>query len=192
MNKVIVERPRLIYGDWLGGGRESGFRQFLQDEARAPKIGMRAGHQTRKWLNENLAPLRRFLESSAGRPWDKVMSELRAGIDVRNTVQAHILEHVEDFVRTKVRVRRLVDARGRERGCVFEAQRRWSGEWEDVRSGYAPLFVDPRTGLLRATESRMHRANAERERVTTNAQEKFVHTRKLSDGRTARCFDSVW
>jgi hypothetical protein len=192
MNKVIVERPRLLRGDWLGGGRESGFRQFLQDETRAPKIGMRAGHQNRKWLNENLAPLRRFLESSAGRPWDKVLSELRAGIDVRNTVQAHILEHVEDFVKTDVRLRMIVDARGRERGCVFEARLRWSGEWEDVRLGYAPLFVDPRTGILRATQSRHHRAEAERAREKTNAEEAFAHTRTLADGRLARSFEGVW
>lgn len=192
MNKVIVERPRLRYGDWLGGGRESGFRQFLQDEARPQKIGMRAGHQNRKWLNENLAPLRRFLESCSGRPWDKVVSELRAGIDVRNTIQAHILEHVEDFVEVNVRVRMLVDARGRERGAVFEARQRWRGEWQDVRQGYAPLFVDPRTGILRATQSRMHRADAQRVLNDTAAQEAFAHTRTLVDGRIARCFDGIW
>jgi hypothetical protein len=192
MNKVIVERPRLLRGDWLGGGRESGFRQFLQDEARAPKIGMRAGHQNRKWLNENLAPLRRFLESSAGRPWDNVLSELRAGIDGRNAVQAHILEHVEDFVKTNVRVRMNVDARGRERCCVFEARRRWGGEWHDVRECSAPLFVDPRAGILRATQSQFHRAEAERAREKTNAEDAFAHTRTLSDGRLARNFEGIW
>jgi hypothetical protein len=192
MNKVIVERPRLLRGDWLRGGRESGFRQFLQDEERAPKIGIRAGHQNRKWFNENLAPLRRFLESSAGRPWDKVLSELRAGIDVRNTVQAHILEHVEDFVKTKVRVRELSDHRGRARGHVFEARKRWSGEWEDVRLGYAPLFVDPRTGLLRATRSRAHRTQVERAREQARAEETFAHSRTLADGRAARAFEGIW
>ena len=37
--------------------------------------GMRRGHALRgdrKELNENLTPLRCFLESQVGRPWDKV------------------------------------------------------------------------------------------------------------------------
>src|SRR5438309_9686382 len=31
-----------------------------------------------KWLNENLAPLRRYLESNVGRPWSKVYAEIRS------------------------------------------------------------------------------------------------------------------
>ncbi len=192
MNKVLVERPRLRYGDWLRGGRESGFRQFLNDEARAPKIGIRAGHQNRKHLNENLAPLRRFMMSCVGRRWDLVMSELHAGVDVRNTVQAHILLHIKDFVREDVRVRPRVDGKGRSRGVIFEAKRKWSGEWVDVREGYAPLFVDPRTGLLCRPESEMHRAENERNIEARKAADEFAHTRKLADGRFARIFEGVW
>jgi hypothetical protein len=34
MYKVIVERPRLVHGNWLGGGREVGFRQFMASDER--------------------------------------------------------------------------------------------------------------------------------------------------------------
>ena len=72
MYKVIVERPRLIHGNWLGGGREVGFRQFMASEERPSKVGMRVGHRNRKRLNEDLAPLQRCLMGQVGRPWDKV------------------------------------------------------------------------------------------------------------------------
>ena len=44
MFKVIVERPRLIHGNWLGGGREPGFRQRMARDDMPAKVGMRASH----------------------------------------------------------------------------------------------------------------------------------------------------
>ena len=46
-----------------------------------------------------------------GRPWNKVFSEICAGIDRRNTVQQHIHQHIRDFIAIDVGVRngRLVD-----------------------------------------------------------------------------------
>ena len=57
------------------------------------RLGMRAGYGYRG-LNENLAPLRRYLHAQIGRPWNKVFSEICAGIDRRNTVQQHIHQHI--------------------------------------------------------------------------------------------------
>jgi hypothetical protein len=42
--------------------------------------------------------------SRTGRPWDKVRPELLNGIDQRNTVQQHILRHVDDYVLEQVRL----------------------------------------------------------------------------------------
>ena len=58
MSKVIVERPR--WGSRMGT-REG--RRYRASEDVPGKIGMTQGYTTRKWLNENLAPLRRWLES---------------------------------------------------------------------------------------------------------------------------------
>jgi hypothetical protein len=94
MYKVIVERPR------RGGGwafQKDG-RKFRNSEDAPQKVGMKQGYQSRKSLNENLSPLKRFLESSIGKPWNKVYSELSEGIDRRNTVQEHIYSHIEQFV----------------------------------------------------------------------------------------------
>src|SRR5687767_13089539 len=101
MHKVIVERPRLKHGKKSGYSSDGRlFRNRVHDDEDggfAPHhLGMRAGYGRRRWLNENLAPLRRWLRAQAYRHWDDVYSELSAGIDRRNTVQAHAYTHIED------------------------------------------------------------------------------------------------
>jgi hypothetical protein len=132
MYKVIVERPRR----WKG---RDAFAARLRDDFDGPiRLGMRAGYDSRE-LNENLAPLRRYLHAQIGRPWNKVFSEICAGIDRRNTVQQHIHQHIRDFIAIDVGVRegRLVDLAARS-GFL----RRDSGISQE-------LYVDPRTGLIR-------------------------------------------
>jgi len=51
-----------------------------------------------KELNENLNPLRNFLYRQVGRPWDKVYSELNQFVNVKNAVQAHIRQHLNQYV----------------------------------------------------------------------------------------------
>jgi hypothetical protein len=55
-------------------------------------------HGRGKSLNENLAPLRRFLHSQLGELWDRVFSEICANITVTNTVQKHVRDHVSEMV----------------------------------------------------------------------------------------------
>ena len=47
-----------------------------------------------KELNENLAPLYRFVQSQVGRPWNKIYSEIREFTNSNNTVQQHVLDHL--------------------------------------------------------------------------------------------------
>ena len=114
-------------------------RRRLRNDFDGPmRLGMRAGYGHRS-LNENLAPLRRYLHAQIGRPWNKVYSEICAGIDRRNTVQQHIHQHIRDFIAIDVGVRdgRLVDLAAD-----------WKFLWND--SGISQeLYVDPRTGLIR-------------------------------------------
>jgi len=82
MPKVIVERAR------RGDCRARKGRARSLDELPS-KEGMRRRYAVSgdwKELNENLAPLRRYLERQVGRPWNKVYSEislrLRVGSDL--------------------------------------------------------------------------------------------------------------
>ncbi|HEY1314139.1 MAG TPA: hypothetical protein VGE92_09680 [Steroidobacteraceae bacterium] len=132
MYKVIVERPRR-------GKEGDAFAARLRNDFDGPtRLGMRAGYGCRS-LNENLAPLRRYLHAQTGRPWNKVFSEICAGIDRRNTVQQHIHQHIHDFIATDVDVRegQLVDIAPR--SGIFGLGTGISQE----------LYVDPRTGLIR-------------------------------------------
>ncbi len=194
MFKVIVERPRLKRGDWLGGGRESGFRQFLNSEERPAKVGMRAGHVNRKWLNENLAPLRRFLISCVGRPWDKVRSELVAQIDQRSTVQQHIMEHVDDYVLTQVIAKPRSEVQPGKRGVVFLYRAPYwrAGTLERVEQSHSPLFVDPRTGILRETQSQQHRKASKRADRLAEIAEQAKTIRVMDSAHQLRRFNDVW
>jgi hypothetical protein len=132
MYKVIVERPRR-------GKEGDAFAARLRNDFDGPtRLGMRAGYGFRS-LNENLAPLLRYLHAQIGRPWNKVFSEICAGIDRRNTVQQHIHQHIRDVIAIEVDVRegQLVDIAPRWR--MFEPESGMSQE----------LYVDPRTGLIR-------------------------------------------
>jgi hypothetical protein len=83
MYKVIVELPRK--GSRLTNASDG--RIFRSTEEVTSKIGIKRGHLDRKYLNENLPPLRRFLASQVGRPWNKVYAELsRKGVLARRVV----------------------------------------------------------------------------------------------------------
>lgn len=132
MWKVIVERPRLGRGHADAVGRRA--RKLAPGDLDGSALGCIERSERTKSLNENLAPLRRYLERQVGRRWDAVYSEMRAQISFDNVVQKHVFAHLEQFLWRNVRV---VD------GFV------WSREqWSSVprRGG---LFVDPSTNLIR-------------------------------------------
>ena len=90
-----------------------------------------------KTLNENLAPLRRYLESQVGRPWNKVWSEIAKNLKPSSTVQQHVRDHIPDFVAIKTSLKD---------GEVWVHDRRARGPLKD---SHVKLFVDPKSGLLR-------------------------------------------
>jgi hypothetical protein len=171
MSRVIVERPRII--DSMG---RKGRSRSLDDLPR--QEGMRRSQRERggyKMLNENLAPLRRFLERQVGRPWDKVYSEIAERLRIDNTVQQHVRDHLRDFVATRPR-----------RGiCAWYAPR---GEslW------HQPLYVDPRDGILKRTD-RLPEAKARRRRDADRPRQKPPADRiELSSGRALHRIDGIW
>lgn len=132
MHKVIVERPRR--------SKDLNARALrLRNRLDGPShLGMRIGYGYRE-LNENLAPLRRYLRSQVGRPWNKVFGEICSRIDRRNPVQQHIHQHIDQFIVTQVQIR---DGRLIECG-KFGPRPLVAGN---------ELYVDPRTGLICRTK----------------------------------------
>lgn len=138
MSKIIVERPRhgSVERRRLGRTRplEDGEGEPLR--ARAPRTEKL---QKTKHLNENLAPLRRYLERQVGRPWNKVHSEIAAHLRPTSTVQQHVLDHLKDFVAIQTRM---------QDGKVMASSHRFGGE-RPLDEDHRRYFVHPRTGLLK-------------------------------------------
>lgn len=135
MDKVIVERPRRGRS-WTQTGR--GKHKLDLD---LPQIGLKKALKIQgptKYLNENLAPLRRYLEAQVNRPWDKVWSEISANLKPSSTVQQHVRDHIPDFVAIKTRLRD---------GEVWAVSR--FGGFAPLSETHRTVYVDPRTGLLR-------------------------------------------
>jgi len=133
MAKVIVERPRT-------GGHGKVKQQRVRDLEALPQkeSGRRSHRYNRKNLNENLAPLYRWLNAQVGRNWDKVNSELRERIDVRSAVQAHIWQHVKDYVVSK--------------GVFYEGKVPYytnGYKYTKLAIAAGDLYVCPKTNLLK-------------------------------------------
>ena len=141
MSKVIVERPR-VRGGWGPQGGRDRMRVRGAPEDAPVRAGMRPRGTGRKRLNENLAPLRRYLRSQVGRPWAAVYAEICAQIKLSSTVQRHVLQHLAEMV---------------EEAIVMDGKRplsRTNGLPVYDRGWRACVFVDPVTGLLRRTPER--------------------------------------
>lgn len=184
MSKVIVERPRLGRS---AAGLRRGRTTALEDDdgepiraarpARAPK---KDRPDREKALNENLAPLRRFLGKQVGRPWDKVYSEIAENLKVTSTVQQHVRDHLEDFVAL----------RGRMKAGAVVLPGRWGGE-RTLENDHRRFYVHPRTGLLKenphyrtwSASYRARQAAAEKERAARMREiDAKTQLHKLKDG----------
>ena len=144
MAKILVERPR--------GGRcvavAKGYRKELQ---RTPveDLRTREGIKARsrgnpKWFTDHLGPLRRFLLSQAGRPWDLVYSEICQGLRKGFPVREHFLLHVHQYVEKRVV---LID------GIPCHAEGRIYGR-PLANYGGRYLYVCPKSGLLKRVPTR--------------------------------------
>jgi hypothetical protein len=171
MARVIVERPRI-----LDSIARKGRRRPPDEEPK--QLGMRRSQRERggyKVLNENLAPLRRFLESQVGRPWDKVFSEIAERLRADSTVQQHVRDHLRDFVATRPR-----------RGIAVWYSRDNETLW------HQPLYVDPRDGILKRTD-RLPEQRARRRREADRKHQQPASERvKLALDSELRCVGGIW
>ena len=183
MAKVIVERPRT--GRAAAGLRPGRSRALVDDDgepirakgAREPK----GRAQKTKNLNETLNPLKRYLQSNVGRPWNKVFSEIAENLKPTSTVQQHVRDHIEDFVAVKTRMRA---------GEIYVSNR-W-GRDTALKDSYQPLFVHPRTGLLRKNEFWRRWGAKPKADLKRQEAERAVRMRELSPLKQLHLFGDIW
>ncbi len=184
MSKVIVERPRL--GRSAAGLRTGRTRALVDDDGEPIKAkGAREPKQPQaktKRLNETLNPLKRYLASNVGRPWNKVYSEISEHLKPSSTVQQHVRDHIEDFVAIKTRMKS---------GVVMVAQR-YGGE-RPLDEVWSYFYVHPRTGLLRKNDVRKTWSARQRDARLAADKERAARMRMI-DTKTQlhKLRDDVW
>lgn len=187
MSKVIVERPRS--GRSYAKVAKPGRTRIVEDDdgepLRAGKGGrapVRTKLQKNKRLNENLAPLRRFLARNVERPWSKVYSEISEHLKPSSTVQQHVRDHIEDFVAIKTRMK----------AGIVMATPRFGGE-RSIVDDHRQFYVHPRTGLLRINEHYKRWSAKWREGQLAREAERATRMRVI-DAKTQlhRLKDDVW
>ena len=188
MFKVIVERPRRAHGTAM----KSDGRLFRNSEDAPARLGMRRGYKDRKYLNENLAPLRRFFASQVGRPWNKVYAELSAAIDRRSTVQEHIYSHINNFVAIHTVWDESGVTRPNNGQCVRVIERRWYGASQTLGQSRFELFVHPHTGMLLRNRHFQSSATRWRDSQRVNRQSSDQDRIVLSEQRQLHHIDNVW
>lgn len=122
MVKVIVERERNGHiRDFHLARHKKKFKPKDLEEA-VTHEGLAVRHKyfwgDAKALNENLSPLRGFLRSRVGKPWNKVYSELNEFVNPNSAVQMHIRQHIDGYVE--------MHAKKDEYGNYY-SQTRWGG-----------------------------------------------------------------
>lgn len=183
MFKVIVERPRRTRGKPM----RTKVRYVRGDRSRISGRRIATELGDRKWLNENLAPLKRYLRKQCGRKWDDVFSEICASLDTGSTVKMHVREHLQDFVMIKVRV----DERGRYWG---------TGHWSEPsapNSWWPDLYVCPHDGRIKETRALLETLNLESARDKFRRKQRRKRSlgdsfRRLSDTEYLVLCEGIW
>lgn len=161
MAKVIVERPRV---GSRSPSRKKGYRKYLQstpvDELPRSEPMLGRWHGMGKWLNEHLGPMRRFLRSNVGRPWNKVHQDLCEHVSFDDAVQGHVLSHIFDYVHLHVEVKDSATVYSR---TGWRTQRKLDEN---------AMYVCPKSGLLKVVQAPVPRRP--RTRVCTSGLIQFL------------------
>lgn len=174
MAKVIVERPRRGHAT-LHYRRPRGTVEQLEE---LPAVeGIRNRRRTRDWkeFSDVLGPLRNFVQSRVGRPWNKVYSEICERLKPTSTPQQHVLDHLKQMVETNTW--RSADGR-------VMCHQRYHGDQEV----HDTCYVDPDTGILRQAKISRSLRRQYREKEAAKPKE-FI---KVGDERELHKVEGVW
>jgi len=142
MAKVVTERPRRGHGNPSKKTTGPRIRAYDPDRdydepTRLPIARGRQYGYDCKEFSDRLGPLKRYLRSCIGRPWNKIHSELSQKLDRRSLSGSHIWDHLRWEIETDCYM-------GADR--LAYPTRRTYGLSEVPVHG---LYVHPKTGLIR-------------------------------------------
>jgi hypothetical protein len=142
LNEVVIERPRSGWRIKLK--KHSGYKKHLEkltkeasDDGLFRPYLIKPRHKTKN-LSDHLGPLRRYLRSKVGHPWNEVHQELCQRLDANTLTGQHVLSHVWQYVE------RYTEFRD---GVLYSKASTWKAQ--PLKSHYYDQFyVHPETGIL--------------------------------------------
>jgi hypothetical protein len=158
LGEVVIERPR--GGLRISLKKMTGYKKELKkitDEAAADGLLNPFLVKTRrrtKYFSDNLGPLRRWLRSHKGEPWDAVYQQICQLIETETLCGRHLLSHVWDLVEKDVE---LID------GVPYYKNPRFYFRGNRLGIYQEQLYIHPETKiLLLATKIKKSRPKADK------------------------------
>ncbi|MEH2347551.1 MAG: hypothetical protein V7K55_06020 [Nostoc sp.] len=146
LSEIVIERPR--GGRRISLKKVTGFKKQLykitedaiQDGLLNPYLIKPINKS--KYLSDHLGPLRRFLRSQVGQPWNEVYSQLCQRLDPNTMAGQHVIGHVWDYVERHVEI---ID------GGFYSKP--YQGYGMQLNTNHRDRFyIHPETGILCAVE----------------------------------------
>lgn len=192
LNKLLCERERVGSSDKFHYYRHLKRHKATGDEYENSPSRESMKHRYTpsygyKQLNENLNPLLGSVRKNVGRPWNKFYSELCQVFDMRSVINAHILEHLYQYVEMEVYVGEDNQLYVHTRYAHYDG-----GGDRLLRDSSTEYFVDPRDGILKRNKHYVSHSVASRRRAKERLVEKHAIERTLANGNVLHLIDGVW
>jgi len=146
LSEIVIERPR--NGMRISLKKLKGYKKQLHKlTEEASQDGLLNPYliKTRnksKYLSDHLGPLRRFLQSKVGQPWNDVYSELCQRLKTNTMAGQHVIGHIWDYVERHVEI---ID------GSLY--RKSYQGYQSPLDKSYRDRFyIHPQTRVLCAIE----------------------------------------
>lgn len=187
MSKVVIERPRFGHSDPSKKTKLRIKRHKIGDEYEdsPSRLPASKGRGTKNFTDV-LGPLKKFLQSNVGQPWDKVYSELCEHLDRRKTTGRHVFQHLEDYIETNCfigedgEVYACTEMRGIER---LNEQREKRFQWR------AQFYVHPKSRVLCKRKDQQSAAEVERAK---QLQRKKIERIGISFNQSYVRINGIW
>ncbi|HEY9690617.1 MAG TPA: hypothetical protein V6D15_00250 [Oculatellaceae cyanobacterium] len=146
LSEIVIERPR--HGMRISSTRLKGVKKTLDKlTVEATEDGLFNPYLIKvrngsKYLSDHLGPLRRFLRSKVGQPWNDVYSELCQRLNPNTIAGKHVIDHLWDYVERHVEI---IDG-------IPYSKPYWISRTQLISSYRDKFYVHPLTGILCTVE----------------------------------------
>lgn len=185
LNKLLCEHERHRSSSSFHSVRHNKHFNVIEEDSVAPFESMTKRHNigwNRKDFGENLNPLFGAVRKAVGTKWNDFYSELCQKFDMRGVINAHILQHLYDYI--------CKDAYIGKDGQIY-VPKYYLGD-EPLSESRFEFYVDPRDGLIKKNKHYKTYTQRYRETKAKKATE-IARTERWIDERTVlKLIDDTW